>query len=271
MNLTITPNRSIEARIIVEHRRVDDALLPLDEIAERSVNLLVHRQEVASGATLSRYTFVGPKGGDEPLRIGIFAGIHGDEAEGVHALVKFFSLLEAHPELARGYCLFAYPVCNPTGFEDNTRFSRSGKDLNREFWRGSVEPEVGWLQDELVKNSFHGLIALHTDDTSHGFYGFVRGATLTKHLIEPALQAAGQILPLNQDPIIDGFPARNGVIRRSYPGILSARPGTGSCPFELILETPKLAPEFHKEQALVVAMQSILTEYRNLMAHAINL
>ena len=30
-----------------------------------------------------------------------------------------------------------YPVCNPTGFEDRTRFSRGGKDLNREFWRNS--------------------------------------------------------------------------------------------------------------------------------------
>ncbi|MCX6902020.1 MAG: succinylglutamate desuccinylase/aspartoacylase family protein, partial [Verrucomicrobia bacterium] len=133
---------------------------------------------------LPRYLFLGPKGGDDPIRVGIFAGIHGDEPEGVHALVRFLSLLENKPELAAGYCLFIYPVCNPTGFEDNSRHSRRSKDLNREFWIESPEPEVKLLQAELVAHSLHGLISLHTDDTSHGFYGFAHGATLTKNLIE---------------------------------------------------------------------------------------
>ena len=77
---------------------------------------------------LPRY-FVGPRGGDMPIRFGIFAGIHGDEPEGVHALVQFIKLLEGKPELAAGYYLSFYPVCNSTGFEDGTRFSRSGKDV----------------------------------------------------------------------------------------------------------------------------------------------
>ena len=144
---------------------------------------------------MPRYLFLGPKGGDEPLRLGIFAGIHGDEPEGTHALVQLLRMFERQPELAAGYCLFAYPVCNPTGFEDRTRHSRAGKDLNREFWRGSNEPEVKLLQSELVAHSFHGIISLHTDDTSQGFYGFAHGATLTRHLIEPALRAANNSFP----------------------------------------------------------------------------
>ena len=77
--------------------------------------------------------------------------------------------------------------------------------MNREFWKNSAEPEVRLLQAELVSRSFHGIIALHTDDTSDGFYGIVRGATLTKHLIEPALQAAEKFLPRDERPVIDGF------------------------------------------------------------------
>ncbi len=103
---------------------------------------------------LPRYLFVGPRGGDTPIRVGIFAGIHGDEPEGVRAVVQFIKLLEAKPELATGYYLSFYPVCNPTGFEDGTRHSRSGKDLNREFWRNSDEPEVRLLQAELISHSF---------------------------------------------------------------------------------------------------------------------
>ena len=120
--------------------------------------------------------------------------------------------------MAAGYCLFVYPVCNPTGFEDRTRHSRSGKDLNREFWHGSLEPEIKLFQSELVAHSFHGIISLHTDDTSHGFYGFAHGATLTRNLIEPALQAAGQFLPRNENEIIDGFRARNGDHPRGLRG-----------------------------------------------------
>jgi len=72
----------------------------------------------------------------------------------VHAIIRFIQLLEAHPELATGYYLSFYPVCNPTGFEDGTRHSRGGKDLNREFWRNSTELEVRLLQAELQSRSF---------------------------------------------------------------------------------------------------------------------
>ena len=126
-----------------------DLLAPLDRIAEHSPSLVAnHEARFAVGGQtyeLPRYLFVGPRGGDTPIRVGLFAAIHGDEPEGTHALVQFLKLLEARPELAAGYYLSFYPVCNPTGFEDGTRSSRRGKDLNREFWRGSVEPEVRLL------------------------------------------------------------------------------------------------------------------------------
>jgi murein peptide amidase A len=256
-------------------RSIAAALSPLDQIALRSPNLVAnHVTSLRSGDEayqLPRYLFIGPKGGDEPIRVGIFAGIHGDEPEGVHALVQFLSLLERQPELATGYCLFVYPVCNPTGFEDRTRLSRSGKDLNREFWLQSAEPEVALLESEITAHSLHGMISLHTDDTSHGFYGFAHGATLTKHLIEPALQAAEQFLPRNQNEFIDGFRARNGVIRDSYDGVLRGPPGVKPRPFELILETPQVAPAYLKEAAFVAALRSILTHYREFIAFAPNL
>src|ERR1019366_485923 len=129
---------------------------------------------------LPRYLFVGPKGGDTPIRVGIFAGIHGDEPEGAHAIVQFIKMLEAKPELAAGYYLSFYPVCNPTGFEDGTRFSCSGKDLNREFWKNSAEPEVRLLQAELISRSFQGSISLHTDDTTDGCDGLARGGSAAR-------------------------------------------------------------------------------------------
>lgn len=258
-----------------QRRSIADLLAPLEQIAQTSPNLVANhdaRFEVdGESYALPRYLFVGPRGGDTPIRIGIFAGIHGDEPEGVHALVQFIKLLEAKPELAAGYYLSFYPICNPTGFEDNTRFSRRGKDLNREFWRNSAEPEVRLLQAELISRSFQGLISLHTDDTSTGFYGFAHGATLTKSLIEPALAAASQFLPRDERPIIDGFNARNGIIRDSYEGILNAPPKVRPRPFEIILETPATPPAYLKNLAFAAALQTILLEYNKFIAYAPNL
>lgn len=261
---------------VARHRRsIADLLAPLDRIAAQSPNLVANhdaRFEVRGESyELPRYLFVGPRGGDTPIRVGIFAGIHGDEPEGVHAMVQFIRLLELKPELAAGYYLSFYPVCNSTGFEDGTRLSRSGKDLNREFWNSSAEPEVRLLEADLLSRSFQGIISLHTDDTSDGFYGVVRGATLAKHLIEPALQAAEKLLSRDARPVIDGFQARNGVIHEAYSGMLSAPPKLRPRPFEIILETPKAPPSYLKEAALVASLQTILAEYRKFIAYAPNL
>jgi murein peptide amidase A len=256
-------------------RSIADLLAPLEKIAANSPNLVANHDakfEVnGESYELSRYLFVGPRGGDTPIRVGIFAGVHGDEPEGVHAIVQFIQLLEAHPELATGYYLSFYPVCNPTGFEDGTRFTRNGRDLNREFWKNSSEPEVRLLQAELQSRSFQGIISLHTDDTSHGFYGFVGGATLTKSLIKPALAAAEKFLPRDERPVIDGFAARNGIIHDAYEGILSAPPRVRPRPFEIILETPATPPEYLKQCAFVATLQTILLEYNKFIAYAPNL
>jgi hypothetical protein len=180
-------------------------------------------------------------------------------------------LLEEKPELARGYCLFLYPVCNPTGFEDNTRTNRNGEDLNRAFWRNSRQPEVRLLESELMYHVFHGIISLHTDNTSDGVYGYAHGALLTRHLLGPALAAASEFLPLNQKGLIDGFPSRDGIIREGYEGVLHAPPKISPRPFEVILETPHQAPQYLQEVALAVALRTILHEYRQFIAYAQNL
>jgi protein MpaA len=248
-------------------RSVPDLLAPLIARAKNHSSLLYD----PLSAELPRFTFHGPAGGDQPIRIGIFAAIHGDEAAAASGTIKFLELLDLSPELARDFSLFIYPLCNPTGYEDNTRHSRSGRDLNREFWKNSAEPEVCALETELSTHRFDGIIALHTDDTSHGIYGFVGGATLTKSLLEPALRAAELFLPRNEQPMIDGFNAQKGIIHEGYQGILSAPPNATPRPFELIFETPQLAPIALQEHAFIVALLSILAEYRKTISYAANL
>jgi protein MpaA len=205
------------AKPLPQRRAVDRLLAPLNQTAEASSHLLSKSlgQFESAGATYSlpRYIFLGPKGGGDTIRIGIFAAIHGDEPEGALGLFRLLTLLEKNPDLAKGYALFLYPLCNPTGFEDNTRHSREGKDLNREFWKGSTAPEVKFLETEIWTHAFHGIITLHSDDTSDGLYGFVNGTVLSEHLLEPALRAAEAFLPRNHQRQIDGFKAHKGIVR----------------------------------------------------------
>ncbi len=275
MNITRTLETTPTRLRVTKRRSISDLLAPVDELARRSESLLqkpLAAFEIGNETyELPRYLFIGPRGGDDPIRIGLFAAIHGDEPEGAHALVQFLQVLEQEAELARDYCMFVYPICNPTGYEDNTRYSRRGYDLNREFWNNSHEPEVKSLQAELYSHAFDGIISLHSDDTTQGMYGFVRGATLTRHLLDPALRAAEELLPRNRDHLIDGFNAYNGIIHQGYKGVLASPPKVNPKPFEIVLETPQSAPVYLQQRALVVALFSILVEYRKLMAYAPNL
>lgn len=220
---------------------------------------------------IPRFIFRGDRSEEPPIKLAVFAGVHGDEVAGVLAALDYLRLLEAQPDLGRAYHLYVYPVCNPTGYEDGTRHARSGRDLNREFWKDSRQPEVRLLEEEIRRQRFDGLISLHCDDTSDGLYGFVRGHTLAEHLLKPALKVAESALPVNEAPLIDGFHAVEGIIRSCYEGVLSAPPATTPAPFEIILESPQLAPIALQRHATVLALREIIRHYRRMVSYAANL
>ena len=211
---------------------------------------------------MPRFIFQRTQVAKHRLRVGIFAGIHGDEPEAVLGLVDLVRGLNARPEVARDYRLFIYPVCNPGGLVDGTRHSRSGLDLNREFWQNSAEPEVRLLEAELRRQQFDGIISLHTDDTSDGVYGFAHCGAGTDNLLHEALETAHHALPRCQSELIDGFKATNAIVRKCYAGVLSAPPEQQPRPWEIILETPQRAPVDLQRQAFVLAIAMILARYR---------
>src|SRR5271165_3290118 len=114
MNSTLHVDRPVTSMTFPDikpargHRRsIPGLLMPLEKIAAESLHLVANHgatfKHDGDNYNFPRYLFSGPRGGDEPLRIGIFAGVHGDEPEGIHALIQFLTLLEKQPELAAGY------------------------------------------------------------------------------------------------------------------------------------------------------------------------
>jgi len=248
---------------------------PLEERVGKATHLhgqkLIYRNHLTDPHYLHRFHFLGPEGGDSYQRLGLFAGIHGDEVAGSLAAVRFLTELVERPVLAQGYEFFVYPVCNPTGYADGTRHSRSGLDLNREFWKNSNQLEVRLLEQEILQLNFDGFLSLHADDTSDGLYGFALGHTHAEHVLSPALEVASRVIPRNRRRRIDNLPARNSIVRKRYPGMLGPQPDARTRPFEIVLETPALAPIPDQIESTVLALHKILEEYRNLLSFSPNL
>ena len=91
---------------------------------------------------------------------------------------------------------------------------------------------------------------------------------MTRHVLEPALEAAGQILRRNFDKSIDNFEANNGIIEQGYDGILSAPPEQKPRPFEIVFETPHHAAFDTQVEAHIVAVQTILDRFKVMISEA---
>ncbi len=258
----------------VERRSVERLLAPLETVAEASPNVISKSlgQFECGGSvySLPRFVYLGPKGGGETIRIGILATIQGDEPEGALALAKFVEILENNREASKGYALFLYPVCNPTGFEDSTGHSRNGKNLDREFWKNTSEPEIRFLQSEIWMHAFDGIITLRSSDAVDGICGHAAGAILSEHLLEPALREAERFIPRSRQRVIDGFAACEGIVRSGNDNLKSPL-GLRRPPFEAVLQTPQSAPLHRQVEAFSVALQTMLAEYRYLVAIAQNI
>jgi predicted deacylase len=253
-------------------RRLYAPFLGLAETSREVIGTVAGRfYEDTRYYTIPRFAFFGPPTSVPQRRIGLFALVHGDEPAGAYALLRLLQTLADRPALATGYDLVCYPICNPTGYEDGTRHNRAGRDLNREFWRDSDQPEVRILEEELAAQNFDGIIALHADDTSDGLYGYAHGRVLNENLLIPALRASEKVLPRNHGSVIDGFAAWAGVIGDCFKGVLAPPPEQHPRPFEIIFETPARALLEQQVAAAAIALETILLEYRGFIAYAADL
>ena len=235
-----------------------------DLLAGRSRYLQAqHVTATPDGEHLLRYRWASSERA-QAYRIGIFAGIHGDEHSGVIAAMQLLHHLEWNAYLAEFYELLIYPVCNPWGFDHGCREGKAGKDLNRCFWREKEEAEVRLIEQELRAKQFDGIISLHTDDTSEGIYGYVNGSTLTRHLLEPALHAASAVIPRDIRPLIDTHPASASIISGGYEGILAAPEDQHPQPFSIVFETPHDTSLGKQVEAHLVAIKEILRLFREI-------
>ena len=213
---------------------------------------------------------MGPTGGGDTIRLAIFAGFHGDESEGAEALIEFLQDLDAAPQVARGYHIYAYPLCNPNGFVARKRGNAVGKNLIGQFWNGSSQSEAYYLERELGVQHFHGVISLQTMNHSGGFLVTTQSPILNHALAQPAMQATQRFLPglVNGEPLASLLAALPSA---AMPDFLTVTDELRPVPFELHIGIPKQAPRPSQVHGTVGALKSILDSYRTLLSIGENL
>ena len=250
---------------------IQGLLKPLSGVTETSDYLVEGSAgKFASGGNIfqvPRFVLIGPGGGGETIRLGIFAAIHGDEPQSAEALVQFLQELEATPQAVAGYHIYAYPVCNPTGFVAKTRHNANGVSLSEQFWNGSSQPEVYYLEREMGIQRFHGIISIHTHSHCNGFTVNTTSAVLTWALAQPAIQAAHCFLP---DSISNPDSSPVGT-SPEFSNFLTINGELNPVPFELHISIPKWLPTPSQAHGAVAALKTILDSYRCLMSIGQNL
>ena len=229
-------------------------------LALRTIGEIHHAGRVFPLVKLVTKPAVSPYAVQVPICL--VAGVHGDEPDGVLAALEFARRFARSPLLVSNYSLTIYPCVNPVGYEHMRRENGNGKDLNREFFRESREEEVVVMERELHAHEFIGFISGHSDFESFGLYAYATGAVLSERLAKPALFQASSVIPINTDVVIDGHPAENGIINQKFPGSLGPLSKGASEPFDITIETPNLFALTKRVEALAIAFETILHEYR---------
>ncbi|EPX58835.1 hypothetical protein D187_003550 [Cystobacter fuscus DSM 2262] len=101
----------------------------------------------------------------------ITSGFHGEEPAGPLTLSWHFEEIVAYAR-ERGVGLRVYPCINPSGFEDGTRYNRSGEKINNDFlryetapgtWKGEVQRDESFLRWVLFDGGPKETRAVRTD------------------------------------------------------------------------------------------------------------
>ncbi len=197
-------------------------------------------------------------------RICLAAGVHGDEAAGVEAVVRF---LENRPNL-NGINLSVFPCLNPAGYDHGIRENGDGIDLNRQFDRRNPPREILLIRNAVAGCRYDFFICCHDDAEAKGFYLYEARRGRRPGFGLSIVSAIRQMAPIDQRPRIDGRINRNGILiptnwhrrkARWSMALYLYKFGTPHC---LIFESPASLPFEQKVRVHVKALEHFFSSLR---------
>jgi hypothetical protein len=207
---------------------------------------------------IPRYIFVGDQPGESEIRLGIFAGLRGEDNVGTKAIVEFIDDLVAIPSLGSAFRIYAYPTANPLSYTTGAPRKQTDRSVTNETGRKVKFPEA-LIEREIFVVQFHGLVVIHTTDEPEGLQAAVYGANLREALVSPILSSLRPLFPTTELPALDSS------FSLTADAVLKLRP------FELALRIPRSGCHGLYSIGLRIALHSAVEQYRLYLAQANNI
>lgn len=246
---------------------LEAVLAPVFAAAQDSASLIASRHPVeirGQSAEIPKFLLLGARGGNTPIRLGLFAGFEAGNLATVQAVARLLLQLKPSPGLTRDYALIAYPVTNVRGF---TADAAPLADFETRFANDSAEADVRYFKNQLQQWTFDGLISIRTDPQARGYYAAVRSEVIAREVVEPALAVAAGALPLATQSVKIRPGDRYARTADYAYGRLSPAPDVRPYPFEIELYVQRGGFQDEHQDGLFVAITEILRLYRTLIAH----
>ncbi|MDP0498151.1 MAG: hypothetical protein Q7Q73_18275 [Verrucomicrobiota bacterium JB024] len=196
--------------------------------------------------------------GQQPLKIALIAGFHGDEPGGPLACERLYADFLQDPTSYTGLELHLIPTCNAWGLLFAQHANADGLDPAASFGTGSVSAEISSLEKELTDQRYDAIISLHTDTSARGLYAYGSEDERRHNFLIHALEDAATLYPVTEGSPFEGYHATRIDPASAFPG--SPRPTTvaGRTFTEILLELPGRCDRHTQARASTAAVRAIL-------------
>jgi murein peptide amidase A len=190
------------------------------------------------------------------------SGVHGDEPGAAWGLLEW---ARKNTALLRREAFVICPVLNPVGLKLNTRVDHRGLDLNRRFHLAR-DPLCGPWRKLVKPRRFTLSVCLHEDYDGQGTYIYELSNDATAQHSNAGLKACETVLPRDLRKLIDGHPAKKGVIRRGeipagFTGPEAIVLKELGCPITVTIETPSEFDLDHRVQGHRLCLEGMLEHH----------
>jgi len=218
---------------------------------------------------IPKFMLLGARGGGQPIRIALFAGVEDHGAvDGMAAISRLLIDGQLNPALVQDYAIFAYPLVNVFEYRSPRLQIES---FDRRFANERLDGDVRFFRTELRKWHFDGMLTLRTDPRAESFRATVRSQLLAKEVIQPAFDVVKRVVPVSSRPVKVRPSDMRARLADYAEGRLTPPPEIRPYPFEVELFAPGAAPQELRIRSLFAAVHEILVNYRTMLSHAPNI
>ena len=233
--------------------RAAKVLRSLDQLSQKRDHLYSTRILTGGHRTssqISRYVFEGDQLRGRPIRIGVFAGLRGDDSVGPGAVARFLEDLVALPQLGENLRIYSYPVVHAANFETATPSFRLSEYIINQIGCKVLSSESYQIEREIFAIAFDGIITIRLVDEIKNLKVGISNARLHDVLVRPILSTLEPFLPTIEGCVCDS--------RR----FLTAGNGLKRKPFELTFQVPSSGWSGLYSIGLRIALHTVVDCYR---------